>query len=86
MNREERITEQLTAAFHPLQLTVTNSSAGHKGHQGASAESHFDVHIVSESFVGMSRIAKHRAVNAALKNLFDEGLHALSIVAIAPEA
>lgn len=83
--RETRILSLLTTTFQPLHLTVRNSSAGHRGHQGASAESHFDVHIVSETFSGMSRIARHRAVNAALKMLFEEGLHALSIVALSPE-
>jgi BolA protein len=83
--RESRILTLLTTHFHPLHLTVRNSSAGHRGHQGASAESHFDVHIVSEAFVGMSRIARHRAVNSALKPLFEEGLHALSIVALSPQ-
>jgi BolA protein len=83
--RESCILALLTTTFQPLHLTVRNSSAGHRGHQGASAESHFDVHIVSDTFTGMSRIARHRAVNAALKSLFDEGLHALTIVAMSPE-
>jgi BolA protein len=85
MNRETRISELLTATFQPIKLSIRNSSAGHRGHQGASAESHFDVHIVSNTFTGMSRIARHRAVNAALKALFEDGLHALSIVALSPE-
>jgi len=85
MTREAQILQLLTTEFQPNHLTVRNSSAGHRGHQGASAESHFDVTIVSDTFTGMSRIARHRAVNAALKPLFDDGLHALVIVARAPE-
>jgi len=85
MTREAQILQILTTTFQPTHLTVRNSSAGHRGHQGASAESHFDVTIVSETFSGMTRIARHRAVNTALKSLFDDGLHALAIVAKSPD-
>ena len=85
MTREAQILQILTTTFQPTHLTVRNSSAGHRGHQGASSESHFDVTIISEAFGGMARIARHRAVNAALKPLFDDGLHALAIVAKSPD-
>lgn len=79
MNREHRIRETLMQAFSPIFLVVNNTSAGHRGHQGASAESHFDIEIVSAEFVGMSPIARHRAVNAILQPFFEEGLHAVSL-------
>jgi BolA protein len=37
------------------------------------------VKVRSEAFQGLSRLAKHRAVNDVLKAEFDTGLHALHI-------
>jgi len=82
----EKIEAALQMAFAPVTLTVVDDSAKHAGHAGARAggESHFTVHIVSETFVGLSRVARHRAVYEVLQPMFDAGLHALVIDAKAP--
>jgi len=87
-NRTERIRSTLSQVFSPSQLDVIDDSAKHAGHAGASpeGETHYMVKIVSQTFDGMSRVAMQRAVNAALKEEFDRGLHALSIKAAAPDA
>ncbi|CAD6586870.1 MAG: hypothetical protein TREMPRED_004574 [Tremellales sp. Tagirdzhanova-0007] len=47
---------------------------------GGSGETHFAVALVSSKFIGKSPIARHRMVNALLKDEFDHrGLHALSL-------
>ena len=80
------IRRELESAFAPERLEVTDDSARHAGHAGASesGESHFNVVIVSAAFQGLSRVDRQRRVNAALKPAFDQGLHALSIKALAP--
>ena len=87
-NRTERIRSTLSQVFSPSQLDVIDDSAKHAGHAGASpeGETHYTVKIVSQTFDGMNRVAMQRAVNAALKEEFDRGLHALSIKAAAPDA
>jgi BolA protein len=82
----EKIHTQLSEAFAPASLQVIDDSAKHAGHAGARAEgeSHFTVKIVSDKFVGLSRVARHRAVYEQLQPLFDAGLHALAIDAKAP--
>jgi len=77
----EIIEEKLQAAFQPTQLEVIDDSAKHLGHAGArpGGQTHYTVKIVSTHFAGMSRVAKHRAVYAALDGLFEQGLHALAI-------
>jgi BolA protein len=87
MNITAQIHRLLEQAFQPQSLQVVDDSAGHAGHAGARAggESHFTVKIVSEAFVGMNRVARHRAVYAALQPLFEAGLHALAIDAKTPE-
>ena len=78
----------LRAAFAPTRLEIVNDSARHSGHAGddGSGESHFTVHIACAAFAGMNRVARQRAVNAALGDLLTSGrVHALAIKATVPE-
>ena len=64
------IKEKLEKSFNPSHLEVIDESHKHAHHAGAkahnanggSAESHFQVVIVSDKFAGLSRLGKHRAV------------------------
>ena len=80
------ITRRLTAALSPTRLAVIDDSESHRGHAGhdGSGESHFTVEIESPSFTGQNRVARQRAVNAALGDLMHERIHALAIKARAP--
>lgn len=85
-NRTERIREALQGAFSPSTLRVIDDSAAHAGHAGAATgRGHFRVEIVSGAFSGLSLIARHRAVYAALGELMTSDIHALSISARTPE-
>lgn len=81
------IQERLQAAFAPDRLELIDDSSRHAGHSGAreEGESHFTVTVVSKVFSGVGRVERQRKVNAALKDVFEAGLHALSIKALAPE-
>ncbi len=83
----DKIAEKLTKAFTPERLTVTDESHLHAGHAGAPSggESHFYVDIVAEAFAALSRVARHRAVNAALADELAGPVHALRIAARTPE-
>jgi BolA family transcriptional regulator, general stress-responsive regulator len=80
------IERRLREALAPTRLRVTNDSQSHRGHAGddGSGESHFTVEIVSPAFAGLSRLARQRAVNAALGDLLRDRIHALAIRARAP--
>lgn len=80
-NRAQRIKAALEAAFAPTELEVTDESHLHAGHAGAApgGETHYAVRIRAGAFAGLSRLARHRAVNAALEAEFTGGLHALHI-------
>jgi BolA protein len=85
---ESAMRDKLTAAFAPERLEVINESHLHAGHQGGAmdgtGETHFRVRIVSAAFDGMARLARHRAVNAALAEELATGVHALAIEPAAP--
>jgi BolA protein len=86
MSRAKRIEDALKAAFGNAVVEVRDDSANHAGHAGAApgGETHYRVRIVSSAFDGVSRLERHRRVNAALKAEFDTGLHALAVVTLAP--
>lgn len=79
--RKERIEQKLKLALSPSQLDVVDESGHHAGHAGARPEgqTHYRVVISSPLFTGKSRVACHRMVQDALKDEFDNGLHALAI-------
>ncbi len=85
---ERDIERKLNDAFSPQRLDVINESHLHAGHQGGAVdgtgETHFRVRIVAAAFSGMSRIARHRAVNEALADPLRAGVHALAIEPAAP--
>ena len=77
----------LRARFAPVALAVTDDSAKHAGHAGARAggETHYTAVVVSAAFGGQSRVARSRAVHAALETEFAGGLHALALTLRTPE-
>lgn len=76
----------LTEAFAPTQLNIINDSAKHSGHSGddGSGESHFTVVIEAPAFAKMNRLARQRAVIAALGDIVGQRVHAVAIKASAP--
>jgi BolA family transcriptional regulator, general stress-responsive regulator len=82
----DEIAARLIAALEPSRLRVANDSAQHRGHLGddGTGESHFTVTIESAAFSGLSRVARQRLVNGALKDLLATRIHALAIRATAP--
>ena len=85
--RVARLEAVLTQAFSPTLLRVVDDSARHAGHAGAQpgGETHYHILVVSEVFRGMARIARSRAVHAAVATEFAEGMHALSLELRTPE-
>ena len=70
----------------PTMLEIRDDGAQHVGHAGAAGGAgHFCVTIVSEHFLGMTRLARHRAVLACVGDLIPYPVHALAIRAYAPD-
>lgn len=88
--RAERLRAVLTRTFAPSALVVQDDSARHAGHSGApeGGQSHYSVLIVSSAFDGVSRVARSRAVYAALAEEFGPaesgGMHALALTLRTP--
>ena len=84
MNAAE-IDARLRAALAPSAIEVQDDSHLHAGHAGASEGRHYTVRLISARFTGLSRVARHRLVYDSLGPLAAQGVHALAIVAKAPD-
>lgn len=80
------IRTRLADAFSPAELDVVDDSESHRGHAGFrdGGESHFNVRIRAEAFRNLSRLARHRAVHAALGPDLVSRIHALALDIDAP--
>ncbi|HVZ07409.1 BolA family protein [Rhodopila sp.] len=89
-SRADRMRSILTRAFAPSVLVIQDDSHRHAGHAGAhpAGQTHYSMLIVSAAFEGMNRVARSRAVHAALHDEFGEkqegGLHALALTLRTP--
>ena len=86
IGRVARIRDLLGAALAPQSLVVNDDSHKHAGHAGArGGQGHFSVDIVSTAFAGRLPLARHRLVYAALDEMMQADIHALSIRARTPD-
>ncbi|TPW27317.1 BolA family protein [Pararhizobium mangrovi] len=87
MSVQSEIERKLTEALRPERLAVINEShlhAHHKPEFDGAGETHFRVRVVSECFVDMPRIKRHRTVNELLDEELKAGVHALAVEPAAP--
>lgn len=78
---------RLDSAFAPVRLEIVDDSDRHRGHAGyrEGGESHWRVSIEATAFEGMTRIARHRAVHAALGPDIVNRIHALELKLTIPD-
>ncbi len=78
--------KQKLAVLNPEKIEILDESAKHEGHEGAkNGGGHFSLTIVSCNFLEKSTMARHRMIYAALGEMMDKDIHALSIKAYTPE-
>jgi len=71
-----KITDILNKEFNPVSLKIINESFMHNVPK--DSESHFKIVIVSNDFMNIQTIKRHKSIYKALGNIMDE-IHALSI-------
>lgn len=80
MSLADEIHTRLTTAFAPDLLQIVDDSEKHRGHGGwrEGGETHFNVTIRAAQLAALPRLARHRAVHAALGDL-TQRIHALAL-------
>ncbi|HEX6785004.1 MAG TPA: BolA family protein [Sphingomicrobium sp.] len=78
--------DRLNSALSPTRIELIDDSEQHRGHGGynPAGESHFTLRIESAAFEGKNRVQRQRMIYAALGELMESRVHALSIRATAP--
>jgi len=71
------IENRMASGFDLLHLQVVNESDQHNVPE--NSQTHFKVVLVSDDFVQMSRIKRHRSMNALLSDLLAGPVHALAL-------
>lgn len=81
MSISAEIRDRLEAAFAPRVLEVLDDSEAHRGHGGwrEGGETHFNVVMRAAALAPMARLARHRAVHAALGPDLVGRIHALAL-------
>ncbi|MEJ6477955.1 MAG: BolA family protein [Octadecabacter sp.] len=81
MGLAQEIHTALTDVLAPDALEVVNESHLHAGHAGddGSGESHWRIVISAPALADQSRLARHRAVHAALGDAIIGRIHALTL-------
>lgn len=84
MSVKDVIEATLTEALSPIELQVMDDSHKHAGHAGArpEGESHFRLLVVSDAFVGKSRVARQRMIFDLLADELAGPIHALQFQAL----
>ncbi len=81
--RMQRFEQDLRSAFKVTKLLIEDESHLHAGHAGAaSGGGHFKLTLQAPEFDGLSIMARHRAVYAALQKHIPSEIHALTINAL----
>lgn len=73
--RADEIEEMIRAALPDADVTITDL---------AGDGDHYAAHVVSAAFRGMTRVAQHKAVYAALDGRMGGVLHALQLTTSVP--
>ncbi len=79
-NIKKHLTEQLKKALNPTHLEVVNES---HNHSGPATQSHFKLVVVSDYFIGLKLIDRHRFINQLFKTELKH-IHALAMHTYTP--
>lgn len=77
--RMARIRDVLAQTLAPTRLELLDDSHRHAGHVGARQGGHFTLRIAAPGFAGKRPLECHRMIYAALGELMQTDIHALSI-------
>jgi BolA protein len=83
MSVQAEMETKLKEALKPQRMQLVNESHNHSVPK--QSETHFNLIIVAEAFVGKSPIQRHRQIYAALGEELKAGVHALTMKTLTPQ-
>ena len=85
MTVEQQIKNKLQNCFNISELILIDDSYKHKNHKKDTSGGHFKLLIVSDDFIDVTLIKRHRLIYEALNEMIKVDIHALSIKAVTIE-
>jgi BolA protein len=79
MQIKKILEEKIVAFFEPVFLSIENESHKHVSKQKNPTESHFKLTIVSDKFINVSRLERHRLIYKLINDLLTNEIHALAL-------
>ena len=81
MNRTKRIKDIIEKNFNEFDISVTDDSLTHKGHNNfdGKEETHIIIELKKKFNSTINRLEIHRKINTLLSEEFKIGLHSLQI-------
>ena len=76
MSVESAILSKIEGAIQIEHVSIRNES---HLHSGPSTESHFNLTVVSESFLALTRVKRHQLMYELLSHELSNGVHALAL-------
>ncbi len=83
MNMKQTIQDKISQNLSPIHLEVVDET--HMHNVPSDAQSHFKVTVVSDEFKDLLPLARHRKVNAILKEELSGKIHALALHTMTPQ-
>jgi BolA family transcriptional regulator, general stress-responsive regulator len=79
----ETLIKERLSALSPQEFFLHDDSEAHHGHAGAleSGGRHYHLRIISDAFLSISRVQRHRLVYNHINDLMPHRVHALSVEA-----
>ncbi len=82
----ETIQKYLSESFKIIHIHIEDDSIKHRRHQQSQGKGgHFKLLVVSNDFIGMSQVARHRKIYEALHMMTSSPIHALAISTMTEE-
>ncbi|PIR39085.1 MAG: BolA family transcriptional regulator [Alphaproteobacteria bacterium CG11_big_fil_rev_8_21_14_0_20_39_49] len=80
----DRINRKLNEQLSIFKLKVEDESHKHQGHAGyiEGGETHFKIEVVTDDFIGKSKVARHKTIYKILGQEIEDRIHALSVTAL----
>ncbi len=81
MNRTKRIQDIIEKNFNEFNVSVTDNSLSHKGHNNfdGKEETHIIIELKKKFNLDITRLEIHKKINTLLSEEFKIGLHSLQI-------
>ena len=79
MNISEKISHLIKKEIDVLEIQIIDESYKHANHQKDTRGGHFKLRIVSDSFIDMTLLNRHKLIYQILDKMMKVEIHALSM-------